>query len=99
MKKSVALTIALIVLPTLASAQTAQSPPTDPQSKRQQESPVVNAPSPSKLGADNAMTGQTPPTGPQSKRQEESPVVNSTAPAGANPPAATDKKGPLQGAN
>ena len=101
MKTSIALSLALVLLPSLAFAQAGQSPPTDPQSKRQQESPVVNNPAPSKLGADPdaATAGQTPPTDPQSKRQEESPVVNSPAPAGTSPPVTPDQKGPLKSVN
>jgi cytoskeletal protein RodZ len=93
-----ALSIAAILLPTLAFAQNAQTPPTDPQSKRQQESPVVNAPAPSTSTTTGATTA-TPPDGNTTGTNKVDPPITSTSPQGGNPKANTDKKGPLQPSN
>jgi hypothetical protein len=78
--------LALIMVPSLAMAQTGQTPPTDPQSKRQQENPVVTGPAP----AGTPLPDATKATAP---------AITSTAPAGADPKATSDKKGPLQSGN
>lgn len=94
-----ALSIAALLLPSAAFAQTTQSPPTDPQSKQRQESPVVNAPAP----ATSTTTGQTtavPPDGNAAGTAVKTdPPITSTSPEGANPNATTGKKGPLQPSN
>jgi hypothetical protein len=82
------LVLALIVAPTVAMAQAGQTPPTDPQSKRQQENPVVTAPAPEGSPAGVIDTAKTP-----------TPAITSTAPVGADPKATSDKKGPLQPSN
>jgi cytoskeletal protein RodZ len=95
-----ALSIAAMLLPTLAFAQEAQTPPTDPQSKRQQESPAVNAPAPSTSTTTGATTA-TPPDGDAagSAANKMDPPVTSTSPEGGAPGSVTGKKGPLQPSN
>jgi hypothetical protein len=80
--------LALIMVPSLAMAQGGQTPPTDPQSKRQQENPVVTGPAPA--GTPPAVTDTT---------KASAPPINSTAPVGADLKATNDKKGPLQSGN
>jgi len=80
------------LLPSMAFAQAAQSPPTDAQSKRQQESPVVN----NSVGtAGNPTLGTTPaPTqdGTANTTVKTDAPITSTAPTGANPNAVTGGK-------
>jgi hypothetical protein len=80
--------LALVMVPSLAMAQASQTPPTDPQSKRQQENPVVTGPAPA--GTPPAVSDATKATAPP---------ITSTAPVGADPKATSDKKGPLQSSN
>jgi hypothetical protein len=80
--------LAMIVVPTLAFAQAGQNPATDPQSKRQQENPVVTGPAPIGTPSPEADTAKAP-----------MPAQTSTTPVGADPKATTDKKGPLQQSN
>ncbi len=94
-----ALSIAIIMLPTLAFAQAAQSPPTDVQSKRQQESPVVNSPAPatsSTTGATTVVPAEGNPAGPPEKMDAP---ITSTSPVGGTPNSVTGKTGPLQPSN
>ncbi|MEQ1695772.1 MAG: hypothetical protein ABL901_08025 [Hyphomicrobiaceae bacterium] len=94
-----ALSIAAILFPAIAFAQSAQSPPTDPQSKSQQESPVVNAPAPT-TSTTTSQTTATPPDGTDAgtAAKMDTPIT-STSPAGADPESTTAKKGPLQPSN
>jgi hypothetical protein len=80
--------LVLVLIPSLAMAQAGQTPPTDPQSKRQQENPVVTGPAPAGTPPAVSDTAKAP-----------TPAITSTAPVGADPKATSDKKGPLQSAN
>jgi hypothetical protein len=86
--KTQLLCLAMIALPSVVMAQAGQIPPTDPQSKRQQENPVVTGPAPAGTPAPMNDTAKT-----------NTPPITSTAPAGAEPKATSDKKGPLQPGN
>ena len=107
MNRTVTIVALLFAGSGVALAQT-PSPPTDPQSKQQQESPVVKG-----AGNSNADAGkqQDPPTDPQSKQAKESPVAKGASnaplatttttptnadPAGSDAANKSDKKGPLQ---
>ena len=95
-KYILALSVAAIVLPTIVFAQVAQSPPTDVQSKRQQESPVVNSPAPSSSTTTGATTEI--PADPNMPAKMDPPIT-STSPEGGNANSVTGKKGPLQPSN
>lgn len=86
------LALAAAILPSVAFAQVAQSPPTDAQSKRQQESPVVN----NSTGTPGNPTPGTAPAptmdGTANTTIKTDPPITSTAPAGANPDAVTGGK-------
>lgn len=94
-----ALMLAVIAVPTLAMAQAAQSPPTDPQSKRQQESPAVNSPA----GPAGSSASSAPPSidGTANTTIKTEPPITSTSPSGANPDATTgsSKTAPLEPKN
>jgi hypothetical protein len=92
MLKTIVTALAVVLVPTLAFAQAAQTPPTDPQSKRQQESPAVNN---STVGPATANTPS--PGAPEDKKPE--PSITATSPAGANSNSENAKKGPLQPSN
>ena len=78
--------MAVVSIPTISLAQEAQAPATDPQSKRQNESAVVNSVPPS-------------PSPPADTMKQPAPPIAETAPEGATPKAETGKKSPLQSSN
>jgi hypothetical protein len=97
MTRIFAIATLLFVTSGAAFAQEAQYPPTDPQSKRQQENPAVNGYGPSDVNRldtrrstfDTNETTLTPGSDP----------ISRTSPAGGEPALRTDKAGPLQEKN
>jgi hypothetical protein len=96
MTRMFALTALLIATSSAAFAQS-QSPPTDPQSKRQQESPVVNAPGPYEVDQMNTRSSTFDTN--ETTLTPGSDPISRTSPAGGEPALRTDKAGPLQEKN
>ena len=96
MTRFIALALLLSTVSGAAFAQDAQSPPTDPQSKRQQESPVVKGPG---YNETKQMQGSSTVDMNETTLTPGSDPIARTAPAGAVPELRTDKAGPLQEKN
>ena len=79
-------------IPGVVLAQSAQSPPTDPQSKRQQESPAVNNATGTPAAPSNPNNPAPTPDGTANTTVKTEPPITTTTPEGANPNAVTGGK-------
>lgn len=79
-------------IPSVVLAQSAQSPPTDAQSKRQQENPAVNNATGTPAAPSNPNNPAPTRDGTANTTVKTEPPITTTTPEGANPDAVTGGK-------